>query len=478
MLFTSPIFLFYFFPVAIIIYYALGFSKKIRNLWLFLISLIFYGWAEPLYVFGLLGLIVFNLVSGIAIEKMKNTESKRLLLTFFVIFNVGILFVFKYWNFLLSSIAQIFEYEISLNFGLSIPIGISFFVLRAISYLVDVSKGRTKACTNFVDLGLYFGFFPIIIAGPIISFDEMKDQLDTRIHSFRRSAVGLCRFTVGLAKKIILANSFAYIATRIFDLSTIGTTIYVVPALLAWLGAITFLFQIYFDYSAYCDMAIGLGLIFGFKFPENFNYSISAHSVTQFWKKFNITLFAWFDDYLMPFLSRKERTSKDWLIRNTFILWLVIGLWHGANWTFIVWGILNCVLIILEDFLDIENIKVKPIFLRIYTIFSITLGFVIFRCKDLYQAGIYIGNMFGGNYNGFYSDIAIMYIKEYWIIYILGIIFTTSLARKTNAILINRKWGKMTDFYNVAYPAGMILLFIITLAYIVVFDQAEFIFYR
>jgi len=306
----------------------------------------------------------------------------------------------------------------------------------------------------------------------------MMIQIKGREHTLKRVAVGFCRFTEGLAKKVILANSFALIASKIFDLSTIGITIYTVPSLLAWLGAFTFVLQIYFDYSAYCDMAIGLGLIFGFKFPENFNYPISAKSVTQFWKKFNITVFGWFDEYLLKALYRENKKNKDRVIRNTFILWLMIGLWHGPGGTFITWGIFNFILITLEDFLDIENISVRPVFLRIYTMFVISIGFVIFKSKDLYQAGIYIGNMFGKNYNGFFSDIAIMYLREYGLLYILGIIFATPLARRINSRLINKEWGKMSPFYNMVYPAVMLIIFIITIAYILVTGQREFVFYR
>lgn len=475
MLFTNFVFLFYFFPTAVVIYYLLGFSRSLRNLWLFLISMFFYGWAEPLYVFGLLSLIVLNLGLGLIIEKTKNKKS---FLKFAISLNILTLFVLKYWNFIISTVSEMFGYEFLFNFGLHIPIGISFFVLRAISYLVDISKGRTRACRNPVDLGLYFAFFPVIIAGPLVSFEDMQVQLKGRQHTLKRVAVGFSRFTQGLAKKVILANSFALIATRIFELSTIGISVYDVPALLAWLGAFTFVLQIYFDYSAYCDMAIGLGLIFGFKFPENFNYPVSAKTVTQFWRKFNITLFGWFDRYLVEALYRDNKKSKDRVVRNTFVLWVLLGLWHGPNWTFLIWGIFNFALIIAEDFFDLEHLSVKPFFLRMYTTFAVTMGFVIFRCKDLYQAGIYVGNMFGKNYNGFFSDIAVMYLREYGVLYVLGIMFATPLARRINTKLINKKWGKMTLLYNMAYPVVMIVIFIVTLAYIMVSGQTEFVFYR
>ncbi|WP_028829192.1 MBOAT family O-acyltransferase [Proteocatella sphenisci] len=475
MLFTNFVFLFYFFPVAIAVYYIFSFSKNLRNIWLILISLVFYGWAEPLYIFGLMALIVLNMGMGIIIEKNKDTKA---FLIFAIGLNILVLFAMKYLDLTASVITEISGYRLLFNLGLHIPIGISFFVLRAISYLVDIYRGKTQATSNIIDLGLYFAFFPILIAGPIVSFQEMRPQIKDRKHNLNRVAVGFSRFVTGFAKKAILANAFALIATRIFDLSTIGKSIYDVPALLAWLGALTFVLQIYFDYSAYCDMAIGLGLIFGFKFPENFNYPLSAITVTQFWKRFNITLFGWFDEYLSKSLYREDKKNKDRAIRNTLILWVLIGLWHGPNLTFVAWGIFNFVLIIMEEFLDMDEWKVKPVFLRVYTILVITLGFVIFKAKDLYQAGIYIGNMFARNHNGFYSDIAMMYLREYGALYILGIIFATPLARKINSGLIKMKWGRKTVAYNAIYPLFMTILFVVSVAYIIVLGNTEFVFYR
>jgi len=475
MLFTNFVFLFYFFPAAIGVYYILGFSKNLRNLWLILISLVFYGWAEPLYIFGLIALIVLNMGMGIIVEKNKDIKA---ILTFAIGLNILVLFAMKYLDLTASVITEISGYRRLFNLGLHIPIGVSFFVLRAISYLVDVYRGKTQASRNIIDLGLYFAFFPIIIAGPLVSFEDMRAQIKDRTDTLNRVAVGFSRFVTGLAKKVILANAFALISTRIFDLSTIGKSIYDVPALLAWLGALTFVLQIYFDYSAYCDMAIGLGLIFGFKFPENFNYPLSATTVTQFWKRFNITLFGWFDEYLTKSLYREDKKNKDRAIRNVFILWVLIGLWHGPNLTFVAWGIFNFILIIMEEFLDMDEWKAKTFFSRAYTILAITLGFVIFRAKDLYQAGIYIGNMFARNHNGFYSDIAMMYLREYGALYIIGIIFATPLARKINSGLIKMKWGRKTLAYNAIYPFFMMILFIVSVAYIMVLGNTEFVFYR
>lgn len=475
MLFTSTIFLFYFLPIVIIFYYTLGFSKKLQNSWLLIASLIFYSCVTPKYTIGFAGLILLNMIFALMIQSF---HSKKVLMQLAILFNIGVLVLFKYLNFFGNSALDIFGNRFISEISIIVPLGISFFLLRAISYITDVYDGKISASKNIIDLGLYFSFFPILIAGPLMSFEEFKLQLDFREHNRRRFSVGLCRFIVGLAKKVLLANTFALIAGRIFDLSTIGPSIYQIPALLAWLGAFTFLLQFYFDFSAYCDMAIGIGLMFGFKLPENFNYPVFSNTVTAFWSKFNITLFKWFDTYVMTKLNSNHNKNRDSIIKNTFLLWLAIGFWHGGNWTFLMWGVFNFVLIIAEEFTDIENWDISPFILKAYTFITISFGLVMFRAKDMYQAGIFIGNMFGQNYNGFFSDTALMYLKEFWIFYILGIVFALPTARKINTSLVNESYGKFTNFINFLYPLVMIILFIITLSYISVMGQSEFIFYR
>lgn len=475
MLFTSTAFLFYFLPIVIIIYYALGFSKKLQNFWLLIASLGFYTSAEPKYIIGFFALILLNMIFALIIQHFR---SKKILMQFSILFNIGILILFKYWNFFGNSALDILGHRFIPEISIIVPIGISFFFLRIIAYIVDVYDRKISASKNIIDLGLYFSFFPIVIAGPLMSFENFKFQLDYREHTKRRFSVGLCRFIVGLSKKVLLANTFALIANRIFDLSTIGASIYQIPASLAWLGAFTFLLQFYFDFSAYCDMAIGIGLMLGFKLPENFDYPVFSNTVTEFWSKFNITLFKWFDTYVMTRLSSKHNTNRDSIIKNTFLLWLAIGFWHGSDWTFLMWGVFNFVLIIAEDFMDIKNRDISPVILKSYTFLAISFGLVMFRCKDMYQAGIFIGNMFGKNYNGFFSDTTFMYLKEFWIFYILGILFALPIARKINTSLVNEKYGKFTNLINFSYPVIMIILFIITLSYITVMGQSEFIFYR
>lgn len=475
MLFSSTIFLFYFLPIVILIYYALGFSNKLRNLWLLVSSIAFYSISEPYYILGFLGLVVVNMILGFMI---KRSDSKRTIMYLALFCNIGIVFIFKYWNFFGNTLYDIFSKKLLPEFSFIVPLGISFFLLRALSYILDVYHEKIEPSKSIVELGLYFSFFPTLIAGPFMNFKSFKAELDFREHNKRRFSVGLCRFIVGLSKKVLLADTFAEIAGRIFDLSTIGPDIYQIPVTLAWLGAFTFVLQIYFDFSAYCDMASGIGLMFGFKLPENFNYPIFSNTVSEFWSKFNITLFKWFDTYVMSALRSRHNKNNDSIIRNTFVLWIIIGLWHGSNWTFLIWGVFNFIFIVFENFINLKNLPIPAALLKLYTLIAITFGFVLFRSKDMYQAGVFIGNMFAKNYNGFLSDIALMYLREFWLFYIFGILFALPIARKVNTALINKQDGQLNKVINFSYPIVMSVLFVITLSYIVVIGQTEFIFYR
>lgn len=475
MIFTDALFILYFLPVTAAVYYILRFSRRLQNSWLLTASVVFYGLIEPLFVIILIILILSNYAFGRIVEKNRDNEN---VFRAFIFLNISVFFIMRYLNFAFGSFSDIFSLDIDFVTGIVAPAGMAFFVLRAISYLIDIKHERTGASRSIVELGLYFSFFPVIIAGPLTDFDQMRTQISHREHSRQRVAVGLCRFVTGFAKKVILADSFAVIADNIFGLSTIGIHIYSVPAALAWLGALTFVLQIYYDFSAYCDMAIGMGLIFGFKFPENFDYPINSLTVTEFWKKFNITVIRWFDIYVKDSMLRNKDTNKDRIIKAMFIMWMLIGFWHGANWTFFLWGIFNYALIIIEDFLGVENLPVHSFVMRIYTIFMVTVGFVIYRAMDLYQAGIYFGNMFMRNHNGFFSDLAIMYLREYAAIFAVGVIMCTPISRRINKRLASEGDGRIKNVVNNLYPVVMLLLLVVALAYMFSMGSREFVFYR
>lgn len=481
MLFSSIVFLFYFLPIVLIVYFLLSFSRFLQNSWLLIVSLIFYAWGEPKNIVIMIGSILFNSVFGLLIEKnRKRKDICKLFLIIAIVLNVSILFVYKYLNFFIENINISQGKEILPILNLSLPIGISFFTFQALSYVIDVYKGKTKAEKNIFKVGLYISFFPQLIAGPIVQYNDIAEQLGNRKVTFRKLSIGCCRFVAGLAKKIILANSMAGLAENIFSWSSIGTHSYVVPSSLAWIGAIAYAFQIYFDFSAYSDMAIGLGLMFGFKFKENFNFPYVSKSISEFWRRWHISLTDWFKEYVYFPLGGSRVKNKDHLARNLLIVWVLTGLWHGAEWTFLVWGVWNFVFILFEKFtkfhLKLEKI---PIFSHLYVVFVFVIGWVIFRANDLYQAGLMIMNMFMLNKNGFYSNMVPIILKEYAFIFLMCFVFATPITRKTNEYLMYKKIdGKNSVVYTVFYPVVMMMLFAISVSYLATGSYNPFIYFN
>lgn len=467
MLFSSIIFLFYFLPVVILFYYALSISRLTQNIWLFISSIFFYAWGEPIYVLIMLFSILLNSLFGVFIEKSRAHKKRtKILLIAASVINIGILFVFKYLNFMIENINDIFQRQLLPTTTIALPIGISFFTFQALSYVIDVYTGKTKVEKNPFYVGLYIAFFPQLIAGPIIQYNDIADQIRNRTSTWRKFSVGSCRFVTGLGKKMLLANNFAAMADNIFNWSTIGQQSYEVPVMLAWLGAIAYTLQIFFDFSAYSDMAIGLGLMFGFKFEENFNYPYISRSITEFWRRWHISLSTWFREYVYFPLGGSRVKSKDKMVRNLFIVWMLTGIWHGANWTFIFWGMWNFIFILAERFLRYHENNQHPILMSIYTMIIVTFGWVAFKSNDLYQAGRYYLNMFGLNNNGFYSDLALLFIKENALWLVLGVLLCTPIARKMNLLLAERKMSVIGEVYTIAYPIAMVGLFIICVVYL------------
>ena len=467
MLFSSIIFLFYFFPIVLFIYYVLSFSRQLQNIWLFIASIFFYAWGEPVYVLLMLFSILFNAIEGILVEKFKeNKKIKKNLLVLACFVNIGLLFIFKYLSFFISNINMMSGKTVIAINEIALPIGISFFTFQALSYVVDVYRGDTKAEKNPFYVGLYIAFFPQLIAGPIIQYNSVADQIRNRKSTWNKVSVGCCRFVTGLGKKLLLANNFAIMADYIFNWSSLGQTQYNVPSTLAWLGSITYTLQIYFDFSAYSDMAIGLGLIFGFKFDENFNYPYISKSITEFWRRWHISLSQWFKDYVYFPLGGSKVESNDKMVRNLFIVWISTGVWHGANWTFLVWGMWNFVFILAERFFGYTKGGSHTVLKSIYTLFIVNLGWVVFRAKDLYQAGRFLLNIFALNNNGIYSDMSMVLVKEYWVFLLLGVLFSTPIAKKINRLLVDGKMAYMGIFYAFIYPIAMVLLYIVCVIYL------------
>lgn len=484
MLFSSLIFLLYFFPVVLVIYYSLKWNRMLQNVWLLFASIFFYAWGEPKNVLLLFFSILFNWAAGVYIDKNrgKTGKTKRALATACVL-NIGILFIFKYLAFTVGTVNEMAGRKLLPSIGIVLPIGISFFTFQALSYVIDVYRGKTAVEKNLLYVGIYIFFFPQLIAGPIIQYADVAKQIRNRQETFRKFAVGISRFAVGFGKKILLANNFAILADSIFNWSRIGQETYNVPALLAWLGAIAYTLQIYFDFSAYSDMAIGLGLIFGFKFGENFNYPYIASSISDFWKRWHISLTGWFREYVYFPMGGSRVQNKDTMVRNMFVVWLLTGIWHGAQWTFLFWGMLHFAVQLAERFLgaaagkgqrSLSNTCLK----HAYTLAVVVIGWVIFRADDLYQAGVYLKNMFGLNNNGFFSATAVMLIKEYWLFLVLGIVFSMPLARNINRLLAEHKMGRVEMLYNICYPAVLLCLVIAGVCYLTMGAYNPFIYFN
>lgn len=403
--------------------------------------------------------ILFNSFFGYVVNS-KNRFIKKAGLLIDIILNIGILFYFKYLGFALEILEPVIGKS---NFSIALPIGISFFTFQALSYVIDVYKGVVKPENPFA-VGLYISFFPQLIAGPIIQYKAVAEQIKTRKQTFTKFSLGLSRFSEGVVKKVLLANCFAAIADNIFGWSAIGIDKYQVPGMLAWLGSIAYTLQIYFDFSGYSDMAIGLGLCFGFKFDENFNYPYIAQSISDFWKRWHISLTNWFREYIYIPLGGNRVANQDLMVRNIFVVWLLTGIWHGANWTFIIWGMYYFLLQLAERFLKYPDKIKSKLLLHLYTLFCVNLGWVIFRADNLYQAGQFIANMFCLNHNGFYSELAVLLIRENWVMLLAGIVFCAPVIRDMNHYAYEHNDTLVSAVYKTAYPLVLTALMVLAVS--------------
>lgn len=381
MLFSSLTFLLVFLPILIFLYFCFK-NIKIRNIILLIFSLLFYAWGEPKYVLLMIASITVTYIAGLCIDVTK----KKSALVLSIVLLLSSLVFFKYMDFLILNFNSIFKTHAS-YLNIVLPIGISFYTFQAISYLIDVYRGTVKVQKNFLNLALYVSLFPQLIAGPIVRYETICAEIENRKSSLDGIVTGLKRFIIGLSKKVILANGMALIADTIFDNNISGT-------FLIYVAALAYTFQIYYDFSGYSDMAIGLGKIFGFTFLENFDYPYISKSITEFWHRWHISLSTWFRDYVYIPLGG-SRVKKIINIRNIFIVWMLTGLWHGASWNFIIWGIYYGVLLILEKFV-LKNIldKIPSLLKYIVTMFLVIVGWVIFRVTDFSTLILTLRQMF------------------------------------------------------------------------------------
>ncbi|WP_323132702.1 MBOAT family O-acyltransferase [Candidatus Epulonipiscium viviparus] len=425
-----------------------------RNIFIFLASLYFYAWGEPSYVYLMLFSICFNYIIGLCIS-----DRKEVLVTG-VFLNLLILFVFKYEGFIVENINHLLDINLP-SMNLPLPIGISFFTFQAISYLIDVYRKDVPSQKNPINLGLYISLFPQLIAGPIVRYTDIEKQINQRSITWAQIDYGVKRFIEGLAKKVILANNFAIISEAAFASDNLSTSF-------AWLGAIAYTLQIYYDFSGYSDMAIGLGRIFGFTFAENFNYPYIAKTVSEFWRRWHISLGSFFRDYVY-FPLGGSRVSRGKLRRNLFIVWALTGLWHGAAWQFLAWGMLYFILILVEKELKpYFNSKIFSLCYQIYTMFFVIIGWIIFAQESLTQAMEYIIVMLGAG--DFISLEFYRYLNNYYVLLIIGIIFTMPVAPMLK--------NKLKPVAEIISPVVYIAIFLSCVSYLVIGAHNPFIYFN
>lgn len=478
MLFSSIVFILYFLPVALGGYYLLSFSRKAQNIWLLLASILFYAWGEPLYVLILLCSIIFHFGAGRAIERNRDARIiKTTVLLFACGSDLALLVYFKYLGFLAESINMILGRAYLHVPETVLPIGLSFYTLHALSYLIDVYRGELTTEKKLLDFALYLAFFPQLIAGPLMRYHELSEQIRSRKSTYRKFSVGVCRFVVGLGKKVLLADNLAVLADTIFGWSEMGTEHVEVTIVMAWIGLFAYTLQIYFDFSGYSDMAVGLGLLFGFKLDENFRYPYAAASVSDFWKRWNITLAGWFREYVYLPLGGSRVQNKDKMVRNLAIVWLLTGIWHGAGWNFLFWGIWNFLFLLMEHFLGYGKVKESSIWQHVYTMAVVMTGWVVFHCGDLYQASIYYRNLLGMNGNSLWNAATGFLLKEYWIFLLSGMLLCLPIAQHCNTALAEERLGRTGRLLTILYPPALLALFILCLIYIVQAGAMPFIYF-
>lgn len=461
MLFPSEVFLFVFLPLVLILYFGIFVHfKNGKNVFLLLASLFFYAWGEPKHVYLMMGVILANWLFGMLVDYFRDEKKKaKMVLALMVITNLSVLGFFKYTNFAIHNLERLFSADWSFP-QIALPIGISFFIFQAMSYVVDVYRGDGEVQANPLNVGLYVSFFPQLIAGPIVRYQTIAEQIKERKENFQDFSKGACRFIIGLGKKVLIANNVALVADEAFKLIEGGQ--YQASVLMAWVGAISYTFQIFFDFAGYSDMAIGLGKMFGFHFEENFKYPYISASVSEFWRRWHISLQTWFRDYVYFPLGGSRVKTKGRLVFNLFVVWMLTGIWHGAAWTFFLWGFLYFVLLTVEKMTGID--KKMGWFGHIYTLFFVIIGWVIFRAESLSDLGVYLGAMFGRASGGLVDAGALAFIKQTQVYYIAAIICSTPVIAK-----LDRKMKKYA-WWNIGYVLVLAAMFVVTLTFI--FNQS------
>lgn len=462
MVFSSIVFLFAFLPPVLAVYYLA--PVKLRNLVLLVASLIFYAWGEPVYI-GLMGYsILWNYVMGLDIARFKEKgKSGKWSLALGVTVNLLILGFFKYYGFLAENLESLLSIRLP-DLALSLPIGLSFYTFQSISYLADVYRGKAKRQTNLISFGLYISMFPQLVAGPIVQYADVDAQLQKRKMSPEKFGDGVRYFISGLSKKVLLANNLGVIFQEITALSGLSV-------LSAWLGVLAYTLQIYFDFSGYSDMAIGLGKMLGFEFRPNFNYPYCAKSITDFWRRWHMSLSSWFREYVyIPLGGNRVKAGRHMF--NLLVVWMLTGLWHGASWNFVVWGLYYGILLIFEKYVLKGKIEQWPVVRRVYTLFLVMTGWVFFFSPSLTAAGQYLAALFGQGAAGLTDTAGLYYLTTGLVLFILAALFSTPLPFGI--------WRKLqeNDWWDGLILVGYLALFLLAVAYLIRDTYNPFLYFR
>ena len=465
MLFSSIPFLYYFLPSVLILYFIS--PQKLKNTVLMLSSLVFYGWGEPKYVVLMIASIVIGYFSGILIEAFSQKKVSKVFLGLSVVINLGFLAYFKYADFFIENFNSVTGLSVPL-LRIALPIGISFYTFQILSYTIDVYRKDVAAQKNIINLAAYITMFPQLIAGPIVRYSDIAKQLEERTHSFENFSKGIRRFVLGLGKKILVANTLGELCD-IFKASDDKSILFY------WLYAVTFGLHVYFDFSGYSDMAIGLGRIFGFRFNENFNYPYISKSATEFWRRWHMSLGTWFRDYVYIPLGGNRVSKPRWFF-NIFVVWFLTGFWHGADWNFIIWGLFFAILLIAEKVFLLKYLDKSKVLSRIYTLVAVGISFVIFNATDMNEAFSYIGGMFGAGELPFVSTEFFYYLKSFAVTLVIGVIGATPIVKKTVKKIFEN--SRASKYIWILEPAGLVALLLVMTAYLVDGSFNPFLYFR
>lgn len=457
MIFSSNLFLFIFLPLTLIIYHLC--NNNIRNVFLLIASLIFYAWGEPKYVFLMIISIMLNYLIGIIIEECKKVVLRKLIITSGIVLNLGLLFYFKYYEFFIDNLNLVFNFSIPVK-SIILPIGISFYTFQTLSYIVDVYRGIVKAQRSIINLGLYISLFPQLIAGPIVRYIDIEQQICSRELNIDKMYKGSIKFMLGFIKKVLIADQVAVVANLAFSDNNLTGP-------MAWIGIISYTIQIYFDFSGYSDMAIGLGRLFGFEFIENFNYPYISKSIKEFWRRWHISLSTWFKDYVYIPLGG-SRCSKFKAYRNLVIVFLLTGVWHGASWNFIAWGLYYAVFLVIERMWLGQVLERKSTLIaRTYTLIVIMFGWILFRANDLTHSIYYIKRLFYFP-SGSLKTLILNITFEQILLIAIGIIFSFPIYN----------WFFKKTYNRIIYDITVITLFIVSILYMVGSGFSPFLYFR